>query len=316
MTSAPDPSTWTAETWPVAAAMLAFGGTDSRGGPIQDADPEEWLRQLRLVRRMGFTEVDPTDTWVRVGDLDDARLEDFRAVLADAGLTIPAVSTSRRSVMDPERGEEYLAYSHRLLDRAAALDVPVVSFGFFQAFTPAQEKALWFWLEPGWQDDESPEVRALAASRIRELAGHAAANGQQITLEMYEDTYVGTCDSAVAFLAEVDHPACGLNPDIGNFIRLHRPIEPVPQMLEKVLPHANYWHVKNYLRDEDPASGTVTTFPVPMDMGLINYRTAIARALELGFRGAFLCEHYGSDSLGVIAKNKTYVREVLATLLD
>ena len=316
MTTAPDPSTWTAETWPVAAAMLAFGGTDSRGGPIQDADPQEWARQLRLVRRMGFTEVDPTDTWVRIGDLDDARLEDFRGALADAGLTIPAVSTSRRSVMDPERGSEYLAYSHRLLDRAAALDIPMVSFGFFQAFTPAQEKALWFWLEPGWQDDESPEVRAVAAGRIRELAEHAASNGQQITLEMYEDTYVGTCDSAVAFLTEVDHPACGLNPDIGNFIRLHRPIEPVPQMLEKVLPHANYWHVKNYLRDEDPASGTVMTFPVPMDMGLINYRTAIARALELGFRGAFLCEHYGSDSLGVIARNKTYVREVLATLLD
>ncbi|GAA1427599.1 sugar phosphate isomerase/epimerase [Microlunatus lacustris] len=316
MTTPPDPSSWTAETWPIATAMLAFGSTDSRGGPIQDADPEEWARQLRLVRRLGMTEVDPTDTWVRIGDLDDTRLEDFRAVVADAGLTIPAISTSRRSVMDPERGEEYLAYSHRLLDRAAALDIPMVSFGFFQPFTPAQAQALWFWLEPGWQDDESPEVRALAASRIRELAEHAAANGQQITLEMYEDTYVGTCDSAVAFLAEVDHPACGLNPDIGNFIRLHRPIEPVPQMLEKVLPHANYWHVKNYLRDEDPGSGTVMTFPVPMDMGLINYRAAIARALELGFRGAFLCEHYGSDSLGVIAKNTAYIREVLATLLD
>jgi sugar phosphate isomerase/epimerase len=311
-----DPASWTPVTWPVAAAMLAFGSTDSRGGPIQDADPVEWSRQLRLVRRMGFTEVDPTDTWVRIGDLDDVRLEDFRAVLTDAGLTIPAVSTSRRSVMDPERGDEYLAYSHRLLDRAAALDIPLVSFGFFQAFTPAQEKALWFWLEQGWQDDESPAVRAVAAARIRELAEHAASNGQQISLEMYEDTYVGTCDSAVAFLAEVGHPACGLNPDLGNFIRLHRPIEPVPQMLEKVLPHANFWHVKNYLRDEDPATGAVMSFPVPMDMGLINYRTAIARALELGFRGPFLCEHYGSDSLGVIAKNKTYVREVLATLLD
>jgi sugar phosphate isomerase/epimerase len=316
MTTTPDPSTWTAETWPVAAAMLAFGSTDSSGGPIQDADPEEWARQLRLVRRMGFTEVDPTDTWVRIGDLDDARLEDFRVVLAEAGLTIPAISTSRRSVMDPERGEEYLAYSHRLLDRAAALDIPIVSFGFFQAFTPAQEKALWFWLEQGWQDDESPEARALAASRIRELAEHAASNGQQITLEMYEDTYVGTCDSAVAFLQEVDHPACGLNPDIGNFIRLHRPMEPVTQMFEKVLPYSNYWHVKNYLRDEDPATGAVMTFPVPMDMGLINYRTAIARGLELGFRGPFLCEHYGSDSLGVIAKNMTYVRGILATLLD
>lgn len=307
---------YTADTWPVAAAMLAFGGTDSRGGPIQDADPEEWAKQLRLVARMGFTEVDPTDTWVRVGDLDRARLADFSGALGDAGLTIPAISTSRRSVMDPERGQEHLDYSHRLLDVAASLEVPVVSFGFFQAFTPAQAKALWFWLEQGWQDDESAGARALAASRIRELAEHAAGNGQQITLEMYEDTYVGTCASAVAFLEEVDHPACGLNPDIGNFIRLHRPLEPIGEMFELVLPHANYWHVKNYARDEDPATGTVSTFPLPMEFGLINYRTVIARALELGFTGAFLCEHYGSDSLGVIARNRRYIRDVLDTLID
>ena len=95
-----------------------------------------------------------------------------------------------------------------------------------------------------------------------------------------------------------------------------RPIEPVPQMFEKTLPHANYWHVKNYSRDEDPASGVISTFPVPMDFGLINYRAAITRALELGFRGAFLCEHYGSDSLGVIARNRRYIRDVLDTLLD
>ncbi len=307
---------WTADTWPIAAAMLAFGGADSKGGPIQDAPAEEWAKQLRLVSRLGFTEVDPTDTWVRVGDLAPERLSEFRDVLADANLTIPAVSTSRRSVMDPEHGTENLEYSHRLLDAAAELGIPMVSYGFFQAFTPAQKEALWFWLEDGWRDDESPEVRAVAASRMRELAEHAASNGQQITLEMYEDTYIGTCDSAVAFLAEIDHPACGLNPDIGNFIRLHRPMEPVPQMFEKVLPYANYWHVKNYSRDEDPASGVISTFPVPMDMGLINYRAAITRALELGFQGAFLCEHYGSDSLGVIARNREYIRGILATLLD
>ena len=189
---------YTAENWPIAAAMLPFGSTDSHGGPIQDADPEEWARHLRLVRRIGFTEVDPTDTWVRVGDLDAGRLEEFRGVLADVGLTIPAISTSRRSVMDPEHGEEYLAYSHRLLDAAAELGVPMVSFGFFQAFTPAQREALWFWLAEGWHDDESAEARSRAASLIRELAEHAAGNGQQITLEMYEDTYVGTCDGAVS----------------------------------------------------------------------------------------------------------------------
>ena len=307
---------YTAETWPIAAAMLPFGSVDSTGGPIHDAEPEEWAKHLRLVHQRGFTEVDPTDTWVRVGDLTPERLSDFGGVLADIGLTIPAISTSRRSVMDPERGKEYLAYSHRLLDKAAELDIPLVSFGFFQAFTPAQEKALWFWLEDGWHDDESPEARHRAASLIRELAEHAQSNGQQITLELYEDTYVGTADGAVAFLEQVDHPACGLNPDIGNFIRLHRPLEPVQDMLDKLLPHANYWHVKNYLRDEDPQTGQVMTFPVPMDFGLINYRAAITQAIGLGFRGAFLCEHYGSDAITVIGKNRAYIRDILTTVVD
>jgi sugar phosphate isomerase/epimerase len=251
-----------------------------------------------------------------VGDLSPERLEDFKSVLKDMGLTIPAISTSRRSVMDPEHGEEYLAYSHRLLDKAVELGVPMVSFGFFQAFTPEQEKTLWFWLAEGWHDDESPEARSHAAALIRELAEHAASNGQQITLEMYEDTYVGTADGAVAFLEEVGHEACGLNPDIGNFVRLHRPLEPVQDMFDKLLPYTNYWHVKNYLRDEDPETGQVMTFPVPMEFGLINYRAAISQALDLGFRGAFLCEHYGSDAITVIGKNRAYVRDILATLID
>jgi sugar phosphate isomerase/epimerase len=306
---------YTAENWPIAAAMLPFGSVDSHGGPIHDAEPEEWAKHLNLVARSGFTEVDPTDTWVRVGDLTPERLTEFQSVLKDAGLTIPAISTSRRSVMDPEHGEEYLAYSHRLLDVAATLGVPMVSFGFFQALKPAQQKALWFWLAEGWHDDESPEARSRAASLIRELAEHAQSNGQQITLEMYEDTYVGTADGAIRFLEEVGHEACGLNPDIGNFVRLHRPLEPVQDMLDKLLPYANYWHVKNYLRDEDPETGQVMTFPVPMEFGLINYRAAITQAVGLGFRGAFLCEHYGSDAITVIGKNRAYVRDILATVI-
>ncbi len=311
MTTAP----YAAENWPIAAAMLPFGSVDSHGGPIHDAEPEEWAKHLNLVARSGFTEVDPTDTWVRVGDLTPERLNEFQSVLKDAGLTIPAISTSRRSVMDPEHGEEYLAYSHRLLDVAATLGVPMVSFGFFQALKPAQQKALWFWLAEGWHDDESPEARSRAASLIRELAEHAQSNGQQITLEMYEDTYVGTADGAIRFLEEVAHEACGLNPDIGNFVRLHRPLEPVQDMLDKLLPYANYWHVKNYLRDEDPETGQVMTFPVPMEFGLINYRAAITQAVGLGFRGAFLCEHYGSDAITVIGKNRAYVRDILATVI-
>ena len=87
-------------------------------------------------------------------------------------------------------------------------------------------------------------------------------------------------------------------------------------MFDKVLPYARYWHVKNYLRDEDPTTGQVMTSQDPMEFGLINCHAAISQALELGFRGAFLCEHYGSDAITVIGKNRAYIRDILATLID
>ena len=305
---------YTAENWPIAAAMLPLGSVDSHGGPIHDADPEEWAKHLRLISRQGFTEVDPTDTWVRVGDLSPERLADFKGVLGDAGLTIPAISTSRRSVMDPQHGEEYLAYSHRLLDKAAELDVPLVSFGFFQDMTVEQKQALWFWLVDGWHDDGSAEARARAASLIRELAEHAQSNGQQITWRCTRTPTSGPPTAPSPF--EGGRPR-GVRPQSRHrdFVRLHRPLEPVPQQFEKLLPYANYWHVKNYLRDEDPETGQVMSFPVPMDFGLINYRAAIEQAIAVGFSGAFLCEHYGSDAVTVIGKNRAYIRDLLADIL-
>ncbi|MGO1850839.1 MAG: hypothetical protein ACTH0F_16780, partial [Microbacterium sp.] len=68
-----------------------------------------------------------------------------------------------------------------------------------------------------------------------------------------------------------------------------------------------------------PADGGRTTgrdvFRDTMKYGYINYRKVIRRALELGYTGAFCCEHYGSDSIGVIAENVHYVRQVLRSAL-
>ena len=160
-----------------------------------------------------------------------------------------------------------------------------------------------------------PALRDLAIERIRELGDLGQENGVQISLEMYEDTYVGTADDAVSFLGDVDHANVGLNPDIGNIVRLHREVEPWQDMFEKVLPHANFWHIKNYSRDFDPATGAYATAPTPLKYGYINYRQVIRRALDLGYTGPFCCEHYGSDSLGVIAENVHYIRQVLTSAL-
>jgi hypothetical protein len=93
----------------------------------------------------------------------------------------------------------------------------------------------------------------------------------------------------LGLLEEVGHDACGLNPDIANFIRLHRPIESVQEMLEGPA-------VRQVLAREElparrgPGDWPGNDFQGPMEFGLINERAAISQALKLGFRGAFLCE--------------------------
>jgi sugar phosphate isomerase/epimerase len=301
----------TRDNWPIAAAMIQYVNVLPDGSSVQDQSPEGWATTLTDVTDAGFTELDPTDCWLRVADLSQSRRDQFKQVLAEAGLTVPAISTSRRSIIDPERGDEYLAYCHRLIDAAADLGARSACFGFFGPLTDAQKKALWFWTVDGYHTPNDPAVYRKAVEGIRELGRHAEQVGLDIALEMYEDTYLGTADDAVKFVKDVDHPAVGLNPDLGNLIRLHRPVEHWTVMMEKTAPYVRYWHVKNYLRIEDQSKGIILSAPAPLETGLINYRAAIRQAIAHGFRGAFGCEHYGGDGLSVSGTNRAYLRRIL-----
>ena len=281
-------SKWTRETWPIAAAMIQYPNILPDGSSVQDQSAEDWACTLSDVADAGFTELDPTDSWLRLADLSPARLAEFMTVAKSLGLTIPAISTSRRSVIDAQRGDEYLAYGHRVIDTAKEIGAGSVSFGLFEPLTNAQKQALWVWTVDG-----------------------AEELGIELSLEMYEDTYLGTADNSVRFVEEVGLDNVGINADLGNLIRLHRPVEHWQQMMEKVAPYAKYWHVKNYTRTEDPASGVIVTHPAPLESGIINYRAAIGMALDHGFASPFLCEHYGGDGLSVSATNRDYLRRIL-----
>jgi sugar phosphate isomerase/epimerase len=309
MTAAP--RRWNREIWPIAAAMIQYPNLLPDGSSVQDQSVEQWAATLDDIVDVGFTELDPTDSWLRLADLTPARRDDFMALVRSLGLTVPAISTSRRSVIDAKHGDEYLAYGHRVIDTASAIGAEAVSFGLFEPLTDAQKKALWFWTVDGAKNPDDPATWQKAVSRIRELGRHAEELGIEVSLEMYEDTYLGTADSSVRFVQEVGLPNVGINADLGNLIRLHRPVEHWQQMMEKVAPHAKFWHVKNYTRVEDPVSGAIITHPAPLESGIINYRAAIRMALAHGFQSAFLCEHYGGDGLTVTAANRDYLRRIL-----
>lgn len=308
----PGGAPYSAEDWPIAAAMLPFAAITASGIAVQDAPEEVWRASFAEVAAAGFRDVDLTDSWVRPGDLSPERLTALGSVIADTGLRAPAISAIRRSVIDPADGDENLAYSHRTIDAAAALGCGIVSVGLHRPLTEQQRAVLWFWTVDGPKDADDPETWSAAVTRLRELADHAASVGVALTLEMYEDTLLGSADSAVRLVEDVGPDVIGLNPDLGNLYRLHRPVEPFLDALRKCLPHTNYWHVKSYYRDEDGSTGAVWSVPAPMESGTMNYRRAIKLALASGFDAPFCVEHYGGDGLAVSARNRDYLRGLLA----
>ena len=301
---------YTAENWPITAALLQFPGTDAQGRTAQTADASVWSEVFTEVKDAGFDNVDLFDSWIRPGDLSSARLDELKATATSVGIGAPSISAIRRSVIDEANWEDNLAYSHRTLEAAAQLDCEVVSFGLHQALTAEQKKQLWFWTVEGHHDPVGDsEVWGKAVSRLRELGRHAADLGLLLSLELYEDTYLGTGDQAVQLVQDIGLTNVGLNPDIGNLVRLHRPIEAVQEMIAKTVPYANYWHVKNYSRDENLARGHFTAVPAPLETGVISYREAFRTALSFGFQGIICTEHYGGDGLSVSATNQAYLRE-------
>ncbi len=303
--------------WPIGAALLQFPGDRTDGSSLTDGDPVGWTPALREVSLAGFTHVDLTDSWVRPGDLTAARLKLLDAAANDVGLSFSNISVTRKSVLDPDESiaAANLDYAMRTIDAAAALAIPSVCLGLHQPLTEAQRNALWFWLVDGAGDETDECTVERAATLFRRLGSHAADAGIALSLEMYEGTLLGTADGAVHLVRAIDLPNVGLCPDIGNIVRLHRPVEDWRVMLEKMLPYTNYWQVKNYYRDYDPATGAYFSAPAPMESGFIDYRTAIGMALDAGFSGPFCVEHYGGDGLSVAASNREYIRRILSAKL-
>lgn len=303
--------TFNRDDWPIAASMVQSPNRLPDGSFMQDAQPERWTAVLAQYSGVGFDRIEIHDNWVRPGDMSSNRLAELKTAANTAGLQIAALAVARASIIDPVASAENLDYSHRSIDAAAALGVSVVCLGLHRPLTAAQQAALWFWTEPGAKDPDEETTRQRAVRGFQELGDHAAELGIEVSLELYEDTYLGTADSAVRMIEEIDRPNVGLNPDFGNLIRLHRPVERWEELAAKTLPHTNYWHIKNYFRDEDPARGHYATHPAPLEFGIINYRQVVGLALDLGYRGIFTCEHYGGDSLGIAARNHAYLRTLL-----
>lgn len=308
-----DPANWT-----IAAAMLQFPSVAPGGKTVREAGPEHWLRQFRRLRREGFNAVEIPSAWLPIADMDRSERQVLNETLEEAGLSVCATSMVRMSVVDPDPAlaESHLEATHRGIDAAAEIGSPIVGLGLHEPLFDQQTSIPWFWTVPGPENPRDRAVWNLAVRRFRELADHAAEVGVALSLEVYEGTFLDSADATVSFLSDIDRPNVGVNPDLGNLTRPQSPIEPWESMAVKLLPLANYWHVKNYSRIEDPARDIYYSVPSTLPVGLVDYRKAVRYAIASGFRGAFLCENYGGDGLGVSADNARYLRGLIIDAIE
>jgi len=306
-----------ARSWPIGAATLNFSGDLGEGRSLTDGPPEAWRPVLREVALAGFEHVDLTDSWVRPGDLTTEGRSELVRIAGDLGLAFSAISVTRKSIItpDPEQARANFDYDLRTIDAAAQMGVGVVCLGLHDPLLPAQREALWFWLADGAEDPDDEVTWARAVEGFARLGDYARQYDIRISLEMYEGTYLGTSASSVKLAQDIGRPNVGLCPDIGNIVRLHRPVEDWRDMISAMAPYTNYWQAKNYLRDFDPATGAYFSAPVSLESGFIDYRAAVGIVLDAGFDGPFCVEHYGGDGLSVSATNREYLRRVLAAKL-
>src|SRR5690606_5591686 len=125
---------------------------------------------------------------------------------ADHGLRCPSFHVQRASILAPGFESENLRYAHRSIDAAAQSGMTVVSTGLHRPLTVEQRQAMWFWNVQGAVDSIDDETWARAVRGLRSLGTHAAELGLLLSLEMYEDTLLGSADSAVRLVEDIDLP--------------------------------------------------------------------------------------------------------------
>ena len=285
-----------------------------RKQPVLTSGPGEWTRELGALRAAGFSAIDLVDSWLSPALLARDRLAGLREAIEQAELALAGVSVIRRSVIDPVDGEANLEFTLRSLEASATLGAPVVSIGFHRPLLPEQ-KAAQFWMVPGPTDERDAANWELAIERVGRVATRAGELGLELSLELHEGTLLDSPAGAVRVIEGVGATNVGINPDLGNLLRVPEPLTTGwEQLLRDSLPHMNYWHVKNYLRLEQPRSGTFLSYPTELAFGIIDYRAAVQLALEANYRGPICIEHYEGDALRAIARGRCYLEEVVREL--
>jgi 3-dehydroshikimate dehydratase len=239
--------------------------------------------------------LDGLEVTARPPHLDpEAPLEAIAAAgraVRDAGLAVVAYGSylGREGPRTPERARREVAV-------ARALGAPRIRV----------------WAEPDASADA--EGFAGAVELLRAACDAAAADGIDVVVERHVGSLADTPARIERLLAAVRRPNLALNYQVLDFLP---PAEAShqPDDARRLVPHARYFHLKNYRTPEPP--GTALLPGGSLAAGAIDVRALLAAALGAGYRGPLTIEFLSFEPLPVeekLRRDAAFVRGVLREL--
>ena len=163
----------------------------------------------------------------------------------------------------------------------------------------------------------SPADYERTAKAVTEVAGIAADLGIEISIEIHQNSIADNSTATLRLLELIDAPNVGINPDLGNVYWTYDiPEETCEAAIVSSRTAYQLLALQESLnRVHIPDLETAIYVQVPLPDGEIDYRFAIAAALDAGFDGYLAIEGIrDGDQFHQDGRSVAYVKSVLEDL--
>jgi sugar phosphate isomerase/epimerase len=210
----------------------------------------------------------------------------LRAVLDDVGLPVGAFNALRKSLFLPEHADRDEARLNHCVEIAAILGAEILDVSL-NVPLPTQNDAQSRATRPVFRGEVAPDsLYEEGARRLKPVARACAQAGLRLAIELHDDGLQDTADGCLKLLRLVDEPNVGLNPDLGNWLRVpYEHLDTWRDQLQKMASRTIYWEVKNYLTAYIASDRRFVSWHTFLDEGMIDFREAATLLWRAGFRG-------------------------------
>ena len=277
--------------------------------------PDERRRLWEWLVKNGFDGIDLGETWYNFYDAPDKELETLGKEARSFGLEISGLTVLRKIITPPADEAVQLANRHKLrraVYAAALTGAPLVNLSISPQpwEVGVREQDLRGQADPvACSRRAQDRDYAHAAEFLEALSIEAERLNIGLTLELHQNSIVDTADSLLLLLNRINRPKVKANPDLGNYYFAYAvPDGSWEDVVRKLAPHTDFWHVKNIQRVHVESEQRAYLFNAPLRDGMIDYRRALQIMKDSGFDGCISIEMAsGGDPFACILAGKQYL---------